>query len=323
LKKYFTVTKGLLYSILFKQVDYVKAVDGISFDIKEKEIFVLAGETGCGKTTTGKVVLGLYKPTDGQVKYKGLDIFRIRRRQWRRIRHKLQMIYQDPYESLNPRQRVFDIISEPLRLNRLYKSKDEIYDRVMRVMEDVKLVPPEDFMIRYPHELSGGQRQRVAIARAIVTNPDFIVADEPVSMLDASLRASILNLLLNFREKLGVTYLYITHDLATARYVGDRMAIMYLGQIVEKGDIDELIENPQHPYTQALISSIPVPDPEYTRKKKRIKLEGEPPTPINPPSGCRFHPRCPYKMDICEKEEPEYVNVKDGHIVKCWLHIKR
>ncbi len=269
------------------------------------------------------MVLGLYKPTNGKVIYKGKDIFRMRRREWRKIRHKLQMIYQDPYESLNPRQKVFDIIAEPLRLNKLYSSKDEIYDKVMGVMESVKLVPPEDFMIRYPHELSGGQRQRVAIARAIVTEPDFIVADEPVSMLDASLRASILDLLLGFRDKLGVTYLYITHDLATARYVGDRMAIMYLGQIVESGQIDELIENPMHPYTQALISSIPVPDPEYTRKKKRIKLKGEPPTPINPPKGCRFHPRCPYKMDICEKEDPEEINVNNGHMVKCWLHIKK
>ena len=323
LKKYFPLTKGFFATLFSKERKYIHAVDGISFDIKYREIFVLAGESGCGKTTTGKVILGLYKPTEGTVKFKGKDIFNLSKEEWREIRPKMQMIYQDPYESLNPRQKIYDIVAEPVRINHLCDSEDEVYDLVIRTLESVKLTPPEDFIYRYPHELSGGQRQRVAIARAIVLKPEFIVADEPVSMVDASMRASILDLLLSFRKDLNITFLYITHDLATARYAGDRIAIMYLGKIVEQGPIDVVIEDPQHPYTKSLISSIPDPDPRYTRSRERIKLKGEVPTPINPPSGCRLHPRCPYAMDICGREEPPEIEIGDGHMVKCWLYARR
>ena len=325
LYKWFPVRRSFLETLLKGEKLFVKAVDGISFSIKKKEIYVLAGESGSGKTTTGKVLVGLEKPTRGRIVYEGADISMLSLKEWRRqgLRKKIQMIFQDPYESLNPRQRVLDIVAEPLIVNRVTRDKREIEERVLKILEEVKLTPATEFAYRYPHQLSGGQRQRVAIARAMVLDPEFVVADEPVSMLDASIRASILDLLMYFREHKNVTYLYITHDLATARYVGDRIAIMYLGKIVEKGSVEDVVTNPQHPYTQALVSSIPVPDPKYAREKKRIELKGEIPSPINPPKGCRLHPRCPFAMDICSREEPPEVEIKPGHTVSCWLYVKR
>ena len=323
LKKWFPVRKSFLASLFMREKIFVKAVDEITFEIKKGEIFVLAGESGSGKTTTGKVLVGLEKPTGGEAYFRDYELGSLSRAGWKKIRTKLQMIFQDPYESLNPRQKVFDIIAEPLTVNKVTSGYEETYDRVMRVLEEVKMIPPEEFAFRYPHQLSGGQRQRVVVARGVVLEPEFIVADEPVSMLDASIRASILDLLEEFRSRHNITFLYITHDLATARYIGDRIAIMYLGKIVEQGQVDEVVLNPQHPYTKALVSSIPVPDPEYARKKKRVELKGEIPTPINPPPGCRLHPRCPYAMDICSKEEPPEVEVERDHTVKCWLYVKR
>lgn len=325
LYKWFPVRKSFFESLLRGERLYVKAVDGISFSIRRGEIFVLAGESGSGKTTTGKVLTGLEPPTKGKIFYDCMDISNLKPKDWKRLglRRRIQMIFQDPYESLNPRQKVFDIVAEPLIVNKLVNDQKDLEERVYRILEEVKLTPAVDFAYRYPHELSGGQRQRVAIARAMIVNPEFVVADEPVSMLDASIRASILDLLLHFRENRGVTYLYITHDLATARYVGDYIAIMYLGKIIERGPIEKVIRNPLHPYTQALISSIPVPDPEYARKKKRLELKGEIPTPINPPRGCRLHPRCPYVMPICREKEPPEVEVEPKHFVACWLYAKR
>jgi peptide/nickel transport system ATP-binding protein len=232
------------------------------------------------------------------------------------------MIFQDPYESLNPRSKIYDILAEPLIVNKAVETKDELDEKIMRKLEEVKLTPPDEFAFRYPHQLSGGQRQRVVIARGMILDPEFVVADEPVSMLDVSIRIDILNLLNSFREKYGVSYLYITHDLATARYIGDRIGIMYLGQIVETGPVEDVIQNPKHPYTQALISAIPIPDPEYARKKEIIELKGEIPSPINPPKGCRLHPRCPFAMDICSKKEPPVVEIEKGHKTSCWLYEK-
>ncbi len=325
LKKYYPVRTSFLESILRGERIFVKAVDDVSFEIKRKEIFVIAGETGSGKTTTGKLLVGLEEPTSGEIYYNGEKISGIPIKKWKKhgLRKKIQMIFQDPYESLNPRQYVFDILAEPLIVNKVVSSREELYDRIMRKLEEVKLIPPEEFAFRYPHELSGGQRQRVVVARGMILEPEFVVADEPVSMLDASIRANVLDLLEEFRSKYGVTFLYITHDLATARYVGDRIAIMYLGKFVETGPVDEVIQNPQHPYTKALVSAIPVPDPEYARKKKRFELYGEIPTPINPPKGCRLHPRCPLAMDICSREEPPMVKVGPDHYASCWLLAKR
>ncbi len=321
LYKWFPVRRSIIEAIIKGEKIYVKAVDGISFAIRRGEIFVLAGESGSGKTTTGKVLVGLEEPTRGRIFYDGMDISRIKLSDWKKIglRRKIQMIFQDPYEGLNPRQKIVDIIAEPLIVNRVVSSKREAEEKVLKILEEVKLTPPEEFAYRYPHQLSGGQRQRVSVARAMVLEPEFVVADEPVSMVDASIRASILDLLIYFREK-GVTYLYITHDLATARYVGDNIAIMYLGKIVERGPVEKVVSEPQHPYTRALVSSIPVPDPKYAKEKKRLELRGEIPTAINPPRGCRLHPRCPFAMDICSKSEPPEVDIGGGHSVSCWLY---
>jgi len=316
LKKYFPVRRGLIAALFSREQLWVKAVDDVTFDIFKNEVFVLAGESGCGKTTTGRCILNLTQPTDGTITYGGVDLTTLPKKEMKRLRPKLQMIFQDPYESLNPRLSVFDSIAECLRVNRLVSSRDELEERVKMAMEDVRLIPPEDFLYRYPHMLSGGQRQRVVIARALVSQPEFIVADEPVSMLDASIRAEILQLLKDLIKKYDLTYLYITHDLASARYVGNRIAIMYLGKIVEYGPVGQVIDNPKHQYTAILVSAVPIPDPTLIHTR-RAPI-GEVPSPINPPPGCRFHPRCPKADERCAREEPPFEEVEPGHYVACW-----
>jgi peptide/nickel transport system ATP-binding protein len=321
LKKYFPVNLGFFRSIASRDQIFVKAVDNVSFDVKRKEIFGLAGESGSGKTTTGRVVLRLIEPTAGKAIFKGKDVFETQQTNIKTLRRQMQMIFQDPYESLNPRFTVYDIISEPLRIHKIYSSEKQTEDKVLERLEEVKITPPEQFLFRYPHELSGGQRQRVALARSLVLDPEFVVADEPVSMLDVSIRAEVLNLMFDLIQKHNVSFLYITHDLALARHICDRIAIMYLGKIMEMSEAEKIVYDPLHPYTRALITAVPIPDPNAKRSEAVIK--GEIPSPINPPSGCRFHTRCPsYIGDICRTKEPELLDVGGEHYVACHLYNK-
>jgi len=315
LKKWFPVRRGVLSALMGKEKEFVKAVDGVSFEVKPGEIFGLAGESGCGKTTTGKTVLRLLEPTDGEIHFKGQDITNLERTEMKELRRNMQIIYQDPYQSLNPRMNVYDILAEPINIHNLSSDPSETEEIIYKSLKDVELVPPEDFIRRFPHELSGGQRQRVAVARCLVMDPSFIVADEPISMLDVSIRAGILKVMLKSGEARDITYIFITHDLAYARHICDRGAIMYLGKIVELGTMDDLVNNPLHPYTLALMKAVPVPDPKL--EKARAIIGGEVPTPINPPSGCRFHPRCSQATETCKREEPEIVEIEDGHYVAC------
>jgi len=315
LKKWFPVRKDIISSLLSKEQTYVKAVDGVSFEIRRGEIFGLAGESGCGKTTTGKTILRLLEPTAGEIRFEGIDLATLRKSEIRAIRKKMQIIYQDPYESLNPRMRIFDIVCEPISVHELAQNLSERREMVAAALEDVELSPAEEFVHRYPHELSGGQRQRVAIARALVLGPRFIVADEPISMLDVSIRAGILSLMLKLELKFHMSYLFITHDLAVARHVCHRLAIMYLGKIVEVGPTENLIANPLHPYTAALMTAVPVPDP--TAERIKIAISGEVSASPTPPSGCRFHPRCPCVLDTCKSIEPELTEVNKEHLVAC------
>jgi len=317
LKKLFPVRKGLLSMMFSRKTEYVHAVDGVSFTISKGEIFGLAGESGCGKTTTGRLLLRLVEPTEGSVYFEGEDIFSLRGRELMKKRREMQMIFQDPYKSLDPKKTVKDIISEPLSIHKIGKSRREKLEIIYEMLEAVKLTPPEDYLFKYPHELSGGERQRVAIARAIILKPKFIVADEPVSMLDVSIRASILDLMVELKDKFNLTYLYITHDLSVASYLCNKLAIMYLGKLVELGDTLDLVKDPLHPYTKMLISAVPVPDPTY--KREEIRIRGEVGNPINPPPGCRFHPRCPFATEKCREVEPDFNEVKDGHFVACHL----
>lgn len=310
------MSAGFFSQLLGGEV-WLKAVDNVDLDIYPEDLYCLAGESGCGKTTTGKLLVGLIEPTDGVVEFEGHDLNKISRRDLRRLRAKMQTIFQDPYSSLNPRLSLYDTIAEPLRLNKIAESGEDEEDRVVRALEAVQLVPPEEFTFRYPHELSGGQRQRVAIARAIVVNPSFIVADEPVSMLDVSIRSEILNLLERIRREFHIAYIYVTHDLSVASYIGDKIAIMYLGKIMEKGTIDQVIHGSVHPYSQALISAVPSPDP--TSQRKRKVLPGEPGSPINTPPGCLFAPRCEFAQDKCRQEEPPLEELEPGHWVSCWF----
>jgi peptide/nickel transport system ATP-binding protein len=319
LKKWFPLKLGFIRTIISRKQLFVRAVDGISFNIKRREIFGLAGESGSGKTTTGRLLLKLIQPTDGKVIFEGKDITRFSDEEMKPLRKKMQIIFQDPYESLNPRMLVGDIISEPLRVQGWGYETEKMRELVYKALEDVELIPPQEFYFRFPHELSGGQRQRVAVARALVVKPTFIVADEPVSMLDVSIRAEILQLMTELVERSGASLLYITHDLALARHLCDRIAVMYLGNIVEMGTTEQIIYEPAHPYTNALINAVPVPDPES--KRTEIVVKGEIPSPVNPPSGCKFHTRCPsYIGDICKRVEPETVDIGNGHIVACHLY---
>lgn len=316
LTKYFPVQKSFLEQLFTRELSYVKAVDDVTFSIKSGEFFTLAGESGCGKTTTGRVIVKLLEPTSGEVYFNGTDITKLKGEKLRLLRRRMQIIFQDPYASLNPRMKIIDAVGHPLEIHGLAKGEEK-KKKVLEVLEKVGLTPPEQFINLYPHQLSGGQRQRVALARSIILKPKFMVADEPVSMIDVSLRSTIIDLMLSFRKELGLTYLFITHDLAVAKYISDKIAIMYLGKIVEMGHKEPLFQNPMHPYTQALLSAIPVPNPE--RERKRIELAGEVPSAIDIPTGCRFHPRCPYRTGKCSKEEPQLTEVEKGHFVACHL----
>jgi peptide/nickel transport system ATP-binding protein len=314
LKKYFPVQKSFLEQLFARKASYVKAVDNVTFSIKKGEIFTLAGESGCGKTTTGRLVVRLLQPTSGEIYFNGEDVTRLRGEKLRTLRRRMQIVFQDPYASLNPRMRIGDAIGHPLEIYGMAKDKEKMR-MVSEVLDKVGLTPPEQFIGLYPLNLSGGQRQRVALARSIILKPEFMIADEPVSMIDVSLRTTIIDLMLDLRRELGLTYLFITHDLAIAKYISDRIAIMYLGRIVEVGGKAEIFSRPMHPYTQALLLAIPVPNPE--RKRRIIELRGEVPSAIDVPKGCRFRTRCPCERDVCKQQEPELVSVSPGHLVAC------
>lgn len=314
LTKHFPITRGI---VIQRQVGAVQAVDKISFSIHKGETLGLVGESGCGKSTTGRTIIQLHRPTAGKVYYRDKDLTEAKGEDLRQVRRNMQIIFQDPYASLNPRMTVGDIIGEPLEVHRIERSKKKRRKRVQELLRLVGLNPY--FINRYPHEFSGGQRQRIGVARALALQPEFIVCDEPISALDVSIQAQVVNLLEELQDKLGLTYLFIAHDLSMVRHISDRTAVMYLGKIVELTDREELYNNPLHPYTQALLSAVPVPDPAAERKRQRIILTGDVPSPSHPPSGCRFHPRCPIAKDICEEAQPEWREVADKHWAACHL----
>ncbi len=313
LVKHFPITRGIVFQ---KQVGAVHAVDDVSFEIFKGETLGLVGESGCGKSTTGRTLLQLYRPTSGQVYFEGKDLVKLKGEDLRRMRRRMTMIFQDPYASLNPRMTVEEIISEPLIVHGILP-KNQLRDKVKELLNLVGL--SSRLVDRYPHEFSGGQRQRIGVARAIALEPSLIVCDEPISALDVSIQAQVVNLLEDLQEKLGLTYLFIAHDLSMVRHISNRVAVMYLGIIVELANRSELYSNPLHPYTQALLSAVPIPDPFIEERRQRIILEGDVPSPVNPPSGCRFRTRCPLAGTICAEEKPEFREVLPGHFVACHM----
>ncbi|MCA1027972.1 MULTISPECIES: ABC transporter ATP-binding protein [Cytobacillus] len=296
----------------------LKAVDGVSFDIKKGETFGIVGESGCGKSTAGRTIIGLYDRTAGDVLYDGKNIHKMNEKEKFQFHRKMQMIFQDPYASLNPRSTVQEIISEPMEVQGLYQNKKERLERVYQLLEDVGL--NRDHANRYPHEFSGGQRQRIGIARALSLDPEFIIADEPISALDVSVQAQVVNLLKDLQKKKGLTYLFIAHDLSMVKHISDRIGVMYLGHLVELTSSENLYQKPLHPYTQALLSAIPIPDPDVEDRRERIILKGELPSPVNPPSGCVFRTRCPHAMEVCATQAPVWQEVDDKHFVACHLY---
>jgi oligopeptide/dipeptide ABC transporter ATP-binding protein len=330
LRKWYPLKRGFFETVFSREELNVKAVDGVSFSLSKGEIFALAGESGSGKTTLGKVLLRLVDPSSGHIFFEGKDITSLKDRELKPLRRRMQIVFQDPFESLNPRMIIKEIVAEPLRVQGEIEvdekgrtrhkrlGEEEVEERVKKMLSEVELVPPEEYLYRFPHELSGGQRQRVAVARAFILDPSFIVADEPVSMLDVSIRAEIVNLMVDLVRKSSASIVFISHDIALAKHIADRIAVLYLGKMMELGSALTVVDKPLHPYTQALIAAVPVPDPDSKRTKDVIS--GEIPSPVDPPSGCRFHTRCPYAHERCVNEEPALREVEEKHFVACHLY---
>ena len=311
LKKYFPIKGGLVR----RTVGQVQAVDNVSFSIRKGRTLGIVGESGCGKSTVGRTILKLLEPTAGTVNFDGIDVFNTKKQQLNQLRTRMQIVFQDPYSSLNPRLPVYDIVGEAMLQHKIAANKKDMMDRVVEIIGKCGLFPEQAY--RYPHQFSGGQRQRICIARALAVNPDFVVCDETVSALDVSIQSQIINLLKDMQDDMGITYLFISHDLSVVKFISDDVGVMYLGQVVEMSSKEKIFSKPLHPYTEALLSAVPSFDPDARQQKKRIILEGDIPSPANPPSGCRFHTRCPYAKEMCKTEVPEYTEIEPGHFVMC------